>query len=52
MRFLNLVAIFTPEALEVDRVHIQVISFEFFILLIMVDNIGDDLLLIEASLVD
>ena len=49
---LNLIAIFALEAVLVDGVDVEVITFEFVVFLIVVDFVGDELLVVVAALVD
>ena len=48
----NFVSVFSFKAISIDGVDIKVISFEFVILLIMIDFIGDELFSIVAALID
>ena len=49
---LNFIAIFALEAVLVDGVDVEVITFEFVVFLIVVDFVGDELLVVVAALVD
>ena len=49
---LNAIAFFTLKSIIVSRSHIEMRSFQFIVLFVMVDNVGDGSLFIEASLVD
>ena len=49
---LEFVAVFVLESVLVDGVDVEVVAFEFVVLLIVVDFVGDELLVVVAALVD
>lgn len=49
---LQLIPFATSEPTGISRSHIKMRTFQFIILLIMVDDVGDSSLLIEATLID
>ena len=49
---LNFIAIFALEAVLVDGVDVEVITFEFVVFLVVVDFVGDELFVVVAALVD
>ena len=52
VRALNFVAVLAFETVLVDGVDVEVITLELVVLLIMINLVGDELLVVVAALVD
>ena len=52
VRPLDFIAVFALEAIFVDGVDVEVVAFEFIVLLVVVDFVGDELFVVVAALVD
>lgn len=52
MGSLDFISVIASEAVSIDRIDIKVITFEFIILFIMVDLIGNKSFIIVATLID